>query len=46
MTSAAEGSAAEPGARYRFGVICVLSAALFTSTTGIFVRLAEQADGC
>ena len=45
MTSAAEASAAEPGARYRFGVICVLSAALFTSTAGILVRLVEQADG-
>lgn len=31
--------------RYRFGVLCVLGGALFTSTAGILLRLAEQADG-
>ncbi len=45
MASAAEAPEAEPGSRYRLGVICVLSAALFTSTAGILVRLVEQADG-
>ena len=34
-----------PASRHRFGVICILSAALFTSTAGILVRLVEQADG-
>ena len=30
---------------HRFGVLCVLSGALFTSTAGILVRLVEAADG-
>ena len=43
--TAAEASEAESGSRYRFGVICIISAALFTSSAGILVRLVEQADG-
>lgn len=45
MTASQGTAESPPVSRYRFGVICVLSAALFTSSAGILVRLVEQADG-
>ena len=31
--------------RYGYGIACLLTATLFTSTAGILLRLIEQADG-
>ena len=45
MTTSSGETAAAPLQRHRFGVACILAAAVFTSLAGLLLRLVEEASG-